>query len=381
MTQAQTARDRSLVISGLGGNDLYCLRRKGFRPGQLLVGNSVQSRGLLGSLSSGARNLAGGESPDVTALIKDGRDAALSRLMTEAVQTNATGIANVWSEVTFFDGHLEFLATGSGIHSEEGRAEEFSTSFDAKELYCMLDAGYQPRKFAFGNIAYSVGLGGSLMASFRSLGRGEIPEISGILNKTRHAALNRLIADARSAGANAVVGVETDMLPFLGFHEMLMTGTAAYHPGLKVQMPVTCDLTSDELWSLTQMGMAPVKIVMGAAVYSLGVAGGLKTWLQSFKKGELNELTRLVYEAREHALDMVEQEALSVGADAVMGTDVYVNELASGILEFMAIGTAVRNVSGLSTAHEVLPAQAVSHHRTTFRNSVDYLLSGSLQSE
>jgi uncharacterized protein YbjQ (UPF0145 family) len=380
MTLVHTARDRSIVISGLGGNDIYCLQKKGFRLGQLLVGNSVQSRGLLGSLNSSVRNLAGGESPDVTSLIKDGRDDAVKRLLAEGAQTGANGVAGVRSTIEMFDGHLEFLALGSAVHHQSS-TEPFTSSFDAKELYCALDAGYHPKEFAFGNVAYSMGIGGGITAGLRSLFRGELPEISGILNRTRHLALERLVTDAGATGANAVIGVETDMLPFLGFHEMLMTGTAAHHPALSVRAPVSCDLTSDELWSLTQMGMAPVKIVMGAAVYALGVASGVKTWFQSLKKGELPELTKLIYEAREHALDMLESEAKAAGAEAVYGTDVVVNELSSGILEFLAIGTAVKKVNGLSTEHDTLPVQAVAPHRRTFRNSVDSMLSGASQTE
>jgi uncharacterized protein YbjQ (UPF0145 family) len=50
--------------------------------------------------------------------------------------------------------------------------------------------------------------------------------------ETRHLALRRICAEARAAGANAVIGIETRIMPFRGVHEMLMLGTAGagHHP-------------------------------------------------------------------------------------------------------------------------------------------------------
>lgn len=381
MSNAHTARQRSMVISGLGGNEAFCLHQKGLRPGQMVVGTSVQSLGFMGSLGAGMRNLAGGECVEVSNLVKEGRDKALGRLQAEADQVGATGITGVMSELTTFEGYTDFLSTGSAVHSRDDSHHPFTSSFDGKELFCMMDAGYQPRKFAFGNIAYSVGLGGALSGGWKSLSRGEIPEFSAVLNKTRHAALQRMLAETKAAGGNAVVGVEIDLLPFMGFHEMLMTGTAAYHPAIKSASPVSCDLTCDELWSMTNMGYVPVKIVMGTAVYSLGLAGGLAAFFKGFKRGEIPELTSMVYDAREHALDLLEQEAQAAGADEVLGTDLYIHEFDNGIVEFLAVGTAVKKVDGVTTHSEALPPQATSHHVRTFRNSIDDMMSGSGQSE
>jgi uncharacterized protein YbjQ (UPF0145 family) len=324
----------------------------------------------------------GGESVDITRLVKDGRDAALHRLESEARELGAVGVTGVASELTSFAGNLEFLSTGSAVHARAAFSNFFTTSFDGKEMYCMLDAGYTPRRFAFGNIAYSVGLGGAVMGSLKTLVRGEISEYSNILNRTRHTALARLVADAKSAGANALVGVEIDLLPFGdGYHEMLMSGTAATHPALPAGDVVSCELTCDELWSMAKMGYAPVKIVMATAVYSLGVVGGFLAALKSIRKGEVSELTSMVYDAREHALDMLEKEARDAGAEMVMGTDVYIHELGGGLVEFMAVGTAVKKSAGIAPQSESLPVQAVAAHRRTFRNSVDSMLAGANQTE
>ncbi|MDP8997176.1 MAG: hypothetical protein M3O03_09270, partial [Pseudomonadota bacterium] len=60
-------------VTGLSGNEIYCLALKDYAPGELVVGNSVNSMGFLGSIGAGMRNLLGGEVPQVTQAIEEGR--------------------------------------------------------------------------------------------------------------------------------------------------------------------------------------------------------------------------------------------------------------------------------------------------------------------
>jgi uncharacterized protein YbjQ (UPF0145 family) len=101
-----------------------------------------------------------------------------------------------------------------------------------------------------GNVAYSVGVAGGLFGSLKSLARGEVREFSDIFNTTRHLALRRITDEARVVGANAVLGIETRVMPFNKAHEMLMIGTAAYHPNTVSGVrgnPVSSDLTCEEM--------------------------------------------------------------------------------------------------------------------------------------
>ena len=53
---------------------------------------------------------------------------------------------------------------------------------------------------------------------------------------------------------------------------MLMIGTAAYNehiPKIAGNEIVTSDLTAQEMWGLTNMGYAPMRLVLGTSVYSL----------------------------------------------------------------------------------------------------------------
>jgi uncharacterized protein YbjQ (UPF0145 family) len=371
------------VVTGLSGNEMYCLHRKGLQVGDLVIGNSVFSVGFIGGLTSGIRTLVGGEVVEITSVVRDGRQKSFARMVAEAERHGGVGITGVTNELVQHVGNVEFLSVGSCVHRENTRVEklDFSSSADGQELYCQIDSGFTPVKFVFGNVAYSIGVGGGFLGSLKSLARGEIREFSEVFNTTRHLALQRIQAEAKAAGANAVVGIKTSIIPFQGMQEMVMIGTASTHPALPPQYnqnPVTSDLTNEEMWNMIHIGYMPVQLVLGVSVYSLGLVGGITAALKGLARGEISELTTLIYDARENAINLIKKDAERVGADDVMGVQIYVYELGGGIIEFMAIGTAVKKIEGLTTVTDTLPSQAVMKDKDTFINVAEFSLGTSL---
>ncbi len=346
-------------------------------PGEIVVGNSVYSIGFVGSLASGIRNFAGGEVGNITSMISEGRHMAIGRLVTEAQHKNAYGIVSVNSDFVHHagTGNIEFLSVGSSTHSSDPSHDtlRFTASIDGQELFCNVDAGYSPVGFAFGNVAYALGFGQGLIGSIKKLGRGEIKEYSNIYNHTRHAALQRIVDEARRLNANSVLSITTKVIPYsVGISEMLMVGTASYNPALPQEYsndPITSDLSASELWSLTNMGMMPLKLVLGTSVFSLGFAGGVSSFLKSFTRGEISELTSLIYEARENALGLINSEAQQIGADDVVGTKTYIYDLGGGLIEFLAIGTAIKKVDYVKTKSDSLFPQAIIQDQDTYFDS------------
>jgi uncharacterized protein YbjQ (UPF0145 family) len=357
-----------MMLTGLSGNEIYCLAQKGWVPGNIVVGNSVHSLGVVRSFTSGLRTLAGGEIESVTHLIADGRHAAIKRLEDEAVNEGAQGLTGVVSDLKSVGGLMEFLAIGSAIRSNEHGGPFFTTACSGQDLYCQLDAGYEPRHFVIGNVAYALGVGRGLLGMLRTFAGGEVKEYSDMYNHTRHLALERLEREAHERGANAVVDILTRILPFgPGVREMLMVGTASHNPVLgELSRPATSELTGEELWNLTQMGYAPVRLVLGTSVYALGFGAGVSTFFQSLARGEINAVTRLVYEARENCLDHIRKEAKDLKADGVIGTKVFIYEISRGLVEVMAIGTAIRKLPGVRTQSDQLIPQAIIRDRDTF---------------
>jgi uncharacterized protein YbjQ (UPF0145 family) len=183
-------------------------------------------------------------------------------------------------------------------------------------------------------------------------------------NRIRHLALFRMRREAAAVGANAVVDVRIDLRPFgPGVVELLMTGTAAFHSALAAGANgevASSELNGAELFSLAQLGYAPVQLVMATSVYSLGLVGGIGASFAALARGELKELTELIYGARENCLALLKAEASSLGAERVIGNRLQIRELSPGLIEVVAVGTAVRRLPGITPYSPSLPVQAIA---------------------
>ncbi len=362
------------VTTGLSGNELFCLEKKGYTPGNIVVGNSVHALGFVGTVGSGFKSIMGGELEQLTLLIMEGRETAYHRMLTEAKNHGASGITGVTSELITHGSNIEFLSIGSAIHQVDAPHPSalFSTSADGQALYAQLDAGYEPVAFCFGNTVYSIGWRQGILGGLKTFNRGEIKEFSNLFNHTRHLALRRIMGQANACKADAVLGIQTSILPIGGVIEMLMIGTASRStrgPSGTEGVIITSDMTNIEMWNMVNLGYTPMRLLLGTSVYSLGFVGGVTSLLKSFVRGEINELTRVIYDAREQALGIINDEAKAMGADDVVGVKTYVYQLGNGLIEFLAIGTAVKKTPGIKTASEQLPAQAIVVDKSTFYDS------------
>ncbi len=82
--------------------------------------------------------------------------------------------------------------------------------------------------------------------------------------------------------------------------------------------------------------------VFGIAVRSRGVVGNLLAGLKTIVGGEIHQYTEMLQTARQHAIDRMVAEAQAKGADAVVMMRFDSGEIAQGITEIVAYGTAVR---------------------------------------
>ena len=138
-------------ISAMSGNEIFCLSQKGLSPGEIVVGNSVYSMGVAGSLGAAGRTFAGGEITQVTSLISEGRHAAIQRMEEEAKRDGAVGVTGVQSRLGRLAGFTEFLAQGTGVHlMQPGNSQFFSTAASGIGLYCQLDARLSPKALCNG---------------------------------------------------------------------------------------------------------------------------------------------------------------------------------------------------------------------------------------
>ena len=144
---------------------------------------------------------------------------------------------------------------------------------------------------------------------------------------------------------------------------MVMIGTASHHPSLPPQYsqsPITSDLTNEEMWNMVNMGYVPIQLVLGVSVYSLGLVGGITAAFKSLGRAK------------------IAQDAQACGADDVVGIKTNVYQLGGGIIEFMAIGTAVKRMPGITTISPILPPQAIIRDKDTFINTAETALGSNL---
>jgi len=102
----------------------------------------------------------------------------------------------------------------------------------------------------------------------------------------------------------------------------------------------TSDLSIDEFLLVEQAGFEALGLVLGSSIYHVGFQ-----WQKWTVSQELPVLTRAMYEARELAMTRMEEEADLLGADGVVGVRLVFKQYAmdEGVLEFQAIGTAIRH--------------------------------------
>ena len=222
--------DPMAVMTGLSGNEMYCLHLKGLQPGDLVIGNSVFSVGFVGGIGSGLRTLARRRGhadhqrhprrpPAV--LCTHGRRGPAARRR-RASPASPTSCA----------------------HSRQHRVP----------LRRLLRASRRTARPSSSRFSTSARRAGALLPDRRRLhadqvrlrqrrllhrrrrrhhGRAQEPGARrdhGVQPGLQPDAPPRAGADhgeAAAVGGNAVVGIKTSIMPFQGMQEMLMLGTAS----------------------------------------------------------------------------------------------------------------------------------------------------------
>ena len=82
-------------------------------------------------------------------------------------------------------------------------------------------------------------------------------------------------------------------------------------------------------------------VVRGIIVRSRSIVGNIGAGLQSLIGGNITLYTELCERAREDAFQLMITHARMAGANAIIGVRYDANEIASGITEVLAYGTAV----------------------------------------
>ena len=84
-----------------------------------------------------------------------------------------------------------------------------------------------------------------------------------------------------------------------------------------------------------------IGLVRGNTIRARNIGRDIIAALRTLIGGEITEYTKLMAEAREQALDRMESEAVSLGANAIVGVRFSTSVVLGGSAELLAYGTGV----------------------------------------
>ncbi len=88
-------------------------------------------------------------------------------------------------------------------------------------------------------------------------------------------------------------------------------------------------------------------VVRGITVRSRSIVGNIGAALQTLVGGNISIYAELCEKAREDAFELMLQHAAAMGANAVVGMRYDANDIAEGVTEVLAYGTAVQVASAV----------------------------------
>lgn len=93
---------------------------------------------------------------------------------------------------------------------------------------------------------------------------------------------------------------------------------------------------------LTNVDYEVLGLVMGSKVRAVHVGRDIMAALKNLVGGEVKEYSELMRRVRQAALDEMVEEAKKLGANGIMGIQFSSAQVAGGMAEIIAYGTAVK---------------------------------------
>jgi uncharacterized protein YbjQ (UPF0145 family) len=231
----------------------------------------------------------------------------------------------------------------------QGKDALFTSDLSVNEFLLVKEAGFHPRGLVVGSSIYHIGFQTKGWSTSR-----EVQTLTQAMYAARELAMSRMEEEAAVLGADGIVGVRLDV----GFYEwgrgtaeFLALGTAvsAEDGGnwkTPAGKPFTSDLSGQDFWTLLQAGHAPLGLVMGTCVFHVAHQGMFKAMGNIGQNKEMPNFTQALYEARELAMERMQDEAKKVGAEGIVGVQIQEKShiWGSHTIEFFAMGTAVRKL-------------------------------------
>ena len=198
----------------------------------------------------------------------------------------------------------------------------FTSDLSVSEFLLVREAGFDPVGLVVGSSIYHIG--------FQFSGWKQNMEVNVLTQAMYHArglAMTRMEEEANALGADGVVGVRLliteyqwgeSMAEFMAIGTAIRSRTGQPYRNAHGK-PFTSDLSGQDFWTLLKAGYRPVG-----------------------------------YDARELAMERMQAEASSLGAQGIVGVNIIEDSRSWGshVIEFFAVGTAILPISA---EHQIPP--------------------------
>src|SRR6184192_2112683 len=233
----------------------------------------------------------------------------------------------------------------------------FTSDLSVNEFLLVREAGFDPVGLVVGSSIYHIGY---QRANWNQ--NQEMNVLTQAMYHARELAMTRMEEEANALGADGIVGVRLEVTQHEwgeSLAEFVAIGTAIRsrngQPFRNAHgMPFTSDLSGQDFWTLLRAGYRPVGMVMGNCVYHVAHQSIGQMMRQIGQNVEYANFTQAIYDARELAMERMQAEAASLGAQGVVGVNIVEDSRAWGshVIEFFAVGTAIIPISA---EHQIQP--------------------------
>lgn len=232
----------------------------------------------------------------------------------------------------------------------EGNAPFFTSDLSVNEFLLVKEAGFEPVGLVLGSSIYHIGY------QQRAWNKNqEMTVLTQAMYHARELAMTRMEEEADALGAAGIIGVRLDIRLLEwgeNLAEFVAVGTAVVpkDPSTSYKTvhgkPFTSDLSGQDFWTLLRSGYRPLGLVMGNCVYHIAHQNLAQVIRNAGQNVEMANFTQALYDSRELAMERMQEEALQLKADGIVGVAIEEGSFIWGshVIEFNAIGTAVVSI-------------------------------------
>jgi uncharacterized protein YbjQ (UPF0145 family) len=188
----------------------------------------------------------------------------------------------------------------------------FTSDLSVNEFLLVKESGFEPVGLVLGSSIYHIGFQQAMWNQNQ-----EMTVLTQAMYHARELAMTRMEEEADQLGADGIVGVRLEIGRYdwgADLAEFIAVGTAVRHrEGVLHRAPngrpFTSDLSGQDFSTLLRAGYRPAGLVMGNCVYHVARQGMLASLKQIGRNVEMPNFTQALYEARELAMERMQDEA------------------------------------------------------------------------